>query len=131
MAAGAEVIGIIPQFLYDIEVGHRGITDLKVCNSMHERKTMFYHLSDAFLILPGGYGTLDELFEILTWKYLGLHDKPVILVNPGGFWDPVMTLIEHLYKEKYLLRVVPTVVNTVPEAFDVLGFDVRAMLAAG
>jgi uncharacterized protein (TIGR00730 family) len=130
MAAGAEVIGIIPQFLYDIEVGHRGITELKVCNSMHERKTMFFHLSDAFFILPGGYGTLDELFEIITWKYLGMHDKPIIMINPGGFWDPVLALIEHLYREQYLLRIMPTVVSTVAQAFEELGFEVRGMLNA-
>lgn len=96
MAAGGEVLGIIPQHLERAELGHRGLTELKIVDSMHTRKRMMFDLSDAFVILPGGMGTLDETFEIITWRQLGMHDKPIILVNHDGYWEPFLALIDHV-----------------------------------
>jgi hypothetical protein len=95
LAGGGKVSGIIPQFLHDHEVAHTGVTDLEITDSMHARKQRMYELSDAFVILPGGLGTLDETMEVLTWTQLGLSRKPVILCNVGGFWDPLLALIDH------------------------------------
>ena len=92
---GGAVIGIIPEHLQIQEAAHRGLTRLEVVHSMHARKMRMFELSDAFCILPGGLGTLDETFEIVTWKQLGLHDSPVILVNLDGFWDPLLALVGH------------------------------------
>jgi len=96
MAAGGEVVGIIPEHLHDIEVGHKGLTELHIVDSMHTRKQLMFDLSDAFVVLPGGLGTLDETFEIITWRQLGLHDKPVILVDNDGYWQPFKALVQHV-----------------------------------
>lgn len=92
---GCNIIGIIPKQLMDKEVGKTNLKELKVTDNMHERKNLMYKNSDAFIILPGGVGTLDEFFEILTWAQLGLHKKPIILVNTDKFWDPLINLINH------------------------------------
>ena len=89
LAAGGQVTGIIPQHLQDWEVGHDGIQKMEVVGSMHTRKARMCVLSDAFCVLPGGLGTLDETFEIVTWRQLRLHDKPIVIVNLDGFWDPL------------------------------------------
>lgn len=94
-ANGGEVIGIIPEHLMSAEVADRHLTRLEVVDSMHVRKARMVELSDAFCALPGGLGTLDETFEILTWRQLRLHDKPIILVNLGGYWDPLLALLRH------------------------------------
>lgn len=91
---GGRVTGIIPEFLDEIEVGRHEIQEFIVTPSMHERKAMMFKLSDAFVVLPGGLGSLDETFEIITWRQLGLHDKPIIIVNIDGYWDPLLKLIE-------------------------------------
>lgn len=91
---GGEVLGIIPKQLVEWEVAHAGLTELKIVNSMHERKALMESESDAFLALPGGLGTLDELFEILTWKQLKLHSKPISLINSGDFFKPLLNYIE-------------------------------------
>ncbi len=116
LTAGGAVTGIIPRHLMALEVGHEAIGDLKVVATMHERKMLMCDISDAFCVLPGGFGTLDETFEIVTWRQLQLHDKPVVLVNVGGFWDPLVALIAHQAKAGYirpghldLLRVVDSV----------------------
>jgi uncharacterized protein (TIGR00730 family) len=96
LAAGGEVIGVIPGGLFAAEVPHQGLTRLQVVGSMHERKAAMASLADAFAALPGGLGTLDELFEILTWRQLGLHAKPVALVDQAGFWDPLAALLDGL-----------------------------------
>jgi uncharacterized protein (TIGR00730 family) len=96
LAAGGEVIGIIPEHLQNAELGHRGLTELKIVDSMHTRKRMMFDLSQAFVILPGGMGTLDETFEIITWRQLGMHDKPIILVNHDDYWDPFLDLVDHV-----------------------------------
>src|SRR5579883_15172 len=89
LAAGGRVIGVIPHLLHDREVGHAGVGELIVVGSMHERKQRMFDLADAFVMLPGGLGTLDETIEILTWKQLGLHDKPVIIADIAGYWAPL------------------------------------------
>src|SRR3546814_5713769 len=94
-AAGGRVVGIIPQHLEALEAGNRTASEYLVVNSMHARKQLMAERSDAFCALPGGLGTLDETFEIITWRQLKLHDKPVILVNLDGYWDPLLRLVEH------------------------------------
>ena len=94
MKNGGQVIGVIPEHLQTSEVGHSGITELKVVESMHVRKKLMFDLSDGFAVLPGGYGTLDELFEIITWRMLKLHDKPVVVLNIDGYWNAFEALIE-------------------------------------
>ena len=96
LAGGGEVVGILPGHLDKTELGHRGATELIVVGSMHERKHRMFEMSDAFAVLPGGFGTLDEAFEIITWRKLGLHDKPVFLVDAAGYWRPLITLIDHV-----------------------------------
>lgn len=100
LSAGGKVIGIIPEFLERHEVGHGGVTELLIVDSMHTRKAKMADMSDAFVVLPGGFGTLDEFFEILTWKQLGLHDKPIVLVGPG-YWSPLVALLEHMIEERF------------------------------
>ena len=95
LAAGGEVVGIIPDHLQRAEVQHQGLTELLVTDSMHTRKRLMVDRSDAFIVLPGGLGTLDEMFEIMTWRQLELHDKPVILVNWLGYWDKIIAAIDH------------------------------------
>jgi uncharacterized protein (TIGR00730 family) len=95
LAAGGRAIGVIPQGLVDRELAHRGLSSLHIVSSMHERKALMADLSDAFVALPGGYGTADELFEILTWKQLKLHAKPIGLLNVEGFFDPLLSWIDH------------------------------------
>jgi uncharacterized protein (TIGR00730 family) len=95
MNLGGKVTGIIPRQLMKKEVAHGGLTELHVVKDMHERKQMMYNLSDAFLVLPGGMGTLDELFEILTWRQLGIHNKPITILNINGYFDPLLTFIDH------------------------------------
>ncbi|MBU6328473.1 MAG: TIGR00730 family Rossman fold protein [Acidobacteria bacterium] len=94
MAGGGEVLGVIPVGLFETEQGHRGITELVEVRSMHERKARMAAESDAFLALPGGLGTLEELAEILTWAQLGIHAHPVGVLNTGGFWDPLLTFLD-------------------------------------
>lgn len=97
-----EVIGVIPDFLLKREVGHRGITRLEVVQTMHERKKRMADLSHAFIAMPGGWGTLDELAEILTWKQLGLIDQPIAVLNTGHFFDALLQQMEHMVKTGFL-----------------------------
>jgi uncharacterized protein (TIGR00730 family) len=96
------VTGFIPKILLEWEVQHRGITELVVCDDMHERKKMIYSACDAAVILPGGFGTLDELFEIVTWNQLTIHDKHIFILNSGGFYDHLLQHIELMKKEGFL-----------------------------
>jgi uncharacterized protein (TIGR00730 family) len=96
LAAGGEVIGVMPRSLVDAEIAHPGLADLRVVESMHERKATMVRLADAFVALPGGTGTLDELFEAWTWQQLGLHAKPVGVLNVVGFWDPLLAALDHM-----------------------------------
>jgi uncharacterized protein (TIGR00730 family) len=94
--AGGEVIGIIPQALVDAEVAHHGCTELRIVSGMHERKALFTDLSDGFITLPGGVGTMDELWEAVSWSQLGYHEKPVGLLNVGGFYDALIAFNQHM-----------------------------------
>lgn len=104
LEAGGRVTGVIPGALMAREVGHRGLSDLRVVASMHERKALMAELSDGFIALPGGWGTLDELFEILTWGQLGLHGKPVGLLNVAGYFDPLLAFLAHTVDEGFVRR---------------------------
>src|SRR5579871_4507628 len=94
LARGAEVIGVLPEILSGSEIAHRGLTHLEVVATMHERKARMVKLADAFLMLPAGYGTLDEMMEIVTWKQLRLHTKPCVLINTLGYWDPLLAFLD-------------------------------------
>jgi uncharacterized protein (TIGR00730 family) len=102
LAAGGEVIGVIPQMLVDRELAHRGITDLRIVGTMHERKALMAELSGAFLALPGGLGTLEELCEALTWSQLGIHAKPCGALNVGGYFDHLRQLLDHALAEGFV-----------------------------
>ncbi len=104
MAGGGEVIGVIPRSLRDREVAHHGITDLQVVDSMHERKRLMYAQAEAVLALPGGIGTLDELFESMTWNQLGIHLKPAGLLNVGGFFDPLIAMLDRVLEQGFVGR---------------------------
>ncbi|OSZ76832.1 Rossman fold protein, TIGR00730 family [Chitinophagaceae bacterium IBVUCB2] len=102
MKYNGNVTGIIPRLLLEWEVQHRGITELIICDDMHIRKKTIYSLCEAALILPGGFGTLDELFEILTWNQLTIHDKQIFILNSSGFYDHLLQHIEYMRKENFL-----------------------------
>jgi uncharacterized protein (TIGR00730 family) len=102
LAAGGEVIGVIPSALQSKELAHAGLTELHVVRSMHERKALMADLSDGFVALPGGVGTLEELFEILTWGQLGIHAKPVGVLDTGGYFQPLLALLDHQVEERFL-----------------------------
>jgi len=102
LAAGGEVVGVIPQMLVDRELAHPRLTDLRIVASMHERKALMAELSDAFVALPGGLGTYEELCEVLTWTQLGIHQKPCGCFNIRGYFDPLARLLDHAVKEGFL-----------------------------
>jgi uncharacterized protein (TIGR00730 family) len=102
LAAGGEVIGVIPQELVDRELAHGGLSDLHIVGSLHERKALMADLADAFVALPGGFGTLDELMEQLTWSQLGLHTKPIGLLDVEGYWRPLIALARHATDEGFV-----------------------------
>jgi uncharacterized protein (TIGR00730 family) len=102
LAAGAKVVGVIPAALMEREVGHRGLHELHVVETMHERKQMMAERSDAFLALPGGIGTLEELFEVWTWRQLGYHDKPIGLLNAGGYYDTLLDFIARTQQQGFV-----------------------------
>ncbi len=121
LAAGGEVIGVIPGHLKEREVGHLGVTTLHVVGTMHERKERMFALSDACAILPGGLGTLDEALEVLTWKQLRLHAKPIVIVDIAEYWQPFLALIEQVIAERFaeaaareLYMVVSSVDEVIP-----------------
>ena len=102
ISSGAEAIGVLPQALQDREIAHRGLTKLHMVESMHERKALMASLSDAFIALPGGYGTLDEFFEVVTWAQLAIHSKPCILINTDGYYDFLLRFLERAVKEEFV-----------------------------
>jgi uncharacterized protein (TIGR00730 family) len=121
LALGGEVTGVIPKALLDKEVGHTGLTRQHIVKDMHERKAMMAELSDGFIALPGGLGTLEELFEALTWSQLGLHEKPVGLLNVDGFYDGLIGFIEHLVDQRFLKSEQAALLIHDPDASDLLG----------
>ncbi|PJK13355.1 TIGR00730 family Rossman fold protein [Lysobacteraceae bacterium NML120232] len=102
LAAGGEVIGIIPQQLVDWEAAHPGLAQLEVVDTMHQRKMRMFELSDAFIALPGGFGTLDEMFEMLTWQQLGINTKPCAFLGTPGFWQPLMQMLDTMVAEGFV-----------------------------
>ena len=101
LAAGGKVIGVIPKALEGREAAHRGLTELKVVGTMHEREQLLFELADAFVAFPGGFGTLEEIIEMLTWKQLGIHGKPIVLANIGGYFNPLLQQIDLAIQKKY------------------------------
>lgn len=102
LEAGGRVTGVIPEQLVNWEVAHRGVTTLEVVGDMHTRKARMFELSDAFVALPGGFGTMDEMFEMLTWRQLGLGDKPCAFLDVDGFWKPLVAMLDHMVAERFL-----------------------------
>ena len=102
LAAGGEVVGVIPEQLVGWEVAHTGLTRLEVVANMHERKARMFDLSDGFVALPGGFGTLDEMFEMLTWRQLGIGDKPCAFLDVQGFFEPLVALMDRMVEERFL-----------------------------
>jgi uncharacterized protein (TIGR00730 family) len=102
LAAGGEVVGVIPEQLVNWEVAHKGLTRLEVVSSMHERKARMFDISDGFVALPGGFGTLDEMFEMLTWRQLGIGDKPCAFFDVDGFYTPLMDMLDRMVADRFL-----------------------------
>ena len=123
LAGGGKAVGVIPEKLERLEVAHPGLTETVVTEDMFRRKRIMLDRADGFVILPGGYGTLDEFFEVLTWKQLGLLDKPIVVLDSEGFWGPLCDLLDHVSGEGFAPPAAPglaTVVSTVDELFRVL-----------
>jgi uncharacterized protein (TIGR00730 family) len=123
LAANGKVIGVIPEILVDLEVAHHGITELHVTSTMHTRKALIGEKSDAFIALPGGFGTFEELFEVLAWHTLKLHAKPILLLNINGFYTKLLDFLDHCVTEGMLkpkTRELLLVANSVEEALDLL-----------
>ncbi len=121
-AGGAETFGVIPTHLMQMEVGKTDLSTFVVTETMHERKKVMFMNADAVVVLPGGAGSLDEFFEALTWRQLGLHEKPIFLLNVGGYWDPLLGLMNHVVVEGFADKTLFTFVETVP--------DVPSLMAA-
>ena len=102
LEAGGEVIGVIPEQLVEWEVAHKGVTRLEVVANMHERKARMFDLADGFVALPGGFGTLDEMFEMLTWRQLGIGDKPCAFLDVDGFYSPLIAMLDRMVEERFL-----------------------------
>ena len=118
--AGGEVIGVIPQSIFDREIGHTGLDDLRVVGSMHERKALMAELSDAFIALPGGIGTLEELFEVYTWAQLGIHAKPLGLLDVAGYYQPLVAFLDHAVQERFLRPEMRTLLAVSDDLDDLL-----------
>jgi uncharacterized protein (TIGR00730 family) len=124
LAAGGRVVGVIPEVLVNLEVAHPGLTELHITTTMHTRKALMGERSDAFIALPGGYGTFEELFEVLAWQTLKLHSKPILLLNINGFYDKMLEFLEHCVNEGMLTQrklEILLVANSVDEAMRMLG----------
>src|ERR1700733_9927118 len=133
LAVQGKVIGVIPEVLVDLEVAHHGITELHVTSTMHTRKALIGEKADAFIALPGGFGTFEELFEVLAWHTLKLHTKPILLLNTHGFYDKLLTFLDHCVEEGMLKpknRELLLVADTVGEALAMLNLDDRRVSAA-
>jgi uncharacterized protein (TIGR00730 family) len=123
LAHGGRVVGVIPEVLVDMEVAHHGLTELHVTTTMHTRKALMGERSDAFIILPGGFGTFEELFEVLAWQTIGIHNKTIVLLNTNGFYDGMLTFLDHVLNEGMMTarkREILLVANTVDEIFSIL-----------
>ena len=119
-AAGGKVVGVIPDFLMKLEVGNARVDELIVVDSMHERKRRMFELADGFVVLPGGLGTLDETFEIVTWKQLRQHSKPIVVVNTAGYWTPFAKLVDAIIEGGFAHPRVADLFTVVPDPADVI-----------
>jgi len=115
LAGGGTAIGVIPRHLQDREVAHLGLSELVIVDTMHQRKQAMAERADAFAVLPGGVGTLDETVEILSWRQLGLHNKPVYIVDIAGYWSPLAVLFDHVVAQNFAAPMVPRLVDFVPD----------------
>jgi hypothetical protein len=125
---GGEIIGVIPAILAEREVAHQGVVDMRILATMQARKALMVEISDAFICLPGGYGTLDELYEALTLRQLSLHTGPCGLLNTKGFFDPVLTMVAHAYDEGFLgdrHKQLVVAADTLPELLERMSVDVE------
>jgi uncharacterized protein (TIGR00730 family) len=120
LANGGEVIGVIPRSLAAVEVAHQGLSRLDLVETMHERKALMAQEADAFVALPGGFGTLDEFFEILTWAQLGIHTKPCLMVNTGGYYDHLLSFLEVAIEQGFLKRENRAYIQVVGNATEAL-----------
>src|SRR5437667_5080792 len=120
LAAGGHVVGVIPAALRDRELAHQGVSELVIVDNMHQRKRVMGERADAFAVLPGGIGTLDETFESLTWRQLGLHDKPIFLVDVAGYWQPLRDLLDHLSAQGFTASLVPKLLEIVPNVAELM-----------
>ena len=121
LETGGTVLGVIPEFLTEMEVAHEKVTEMVVTDSMHTRKRRLYEESDAFLIMPGGLGTFDEAFEIITWRQLRLHDKPILLCNIAGWAEPLVATIDHAIEQGFAdpgCRALFEVIDDIPAVLD-------------
>ncbi|CAM5397577.1 Cytokinin riboside 5'-monophosphate phosphoribohydrolase OS=Streptomyces alboniger OX=132473 GN=CP975_25200 PE=3 SV=1 [Streptomyces alboniger] len=130
LAEGGEIVGVIPRALMDREFGRTDLTDLRVVDSMHTRKALMHDLSDAFVALPGGYGTLEELFEITAWAQLGLHHKPVVVLDADGFFDPLRRMLDHAHDEGFISAEDRRLVRHASSVDEALGAAARPPSAA-
>jgi len=128
-AAGGETFGVIPIHLFDREVGKRDLSSFIITENMHERKKVMFMNCDAVVVLPGGAGSLDEFFEVLTWRQLGLHSKPIIVINQSGYWDKLSALLTHVVNEGFADQDVIDFVDVVASADDAIAL-LRARLSA-
>jgi hypothetical protein len=129
LGAGGRVYGVIPQSLVDLEVAHKGLTELHIVVTMHERKAMMTELTDAFIAIPGGIGTLDELFEAWTWNALGYHSKPFALLNVAGFWDDLIAFMDKVTESGFMSparRAQLLVADEIGEALEMLDAATKA-----
>ena len=132
LAAGGEVIGVIPEALVDLEIAHRGLTELKIVGSMHERKATMAELSDGFAALPGGLGTLEETFEVLTWSQLGYHGKPCGMLDVGGYFRELFAMLDRAVAEKFISPAHRSLVIADADAASLLGrMEAYRPVAAG
>ncbi len=125
IAGGAEVIGVMPDVLMDREIAHPGITHFHVVKTMHERKALMYEHADAFIALPGGYGTLDEFIEIVTWAQLKIHQKPCILINTNGYYDSFLAFLDHAMSQGFLKPENRKLIRVAKDAEDALAIAQR------
>jgi uncharacterized protein (TIGR00730 family) len=121
LASGGEAIGVIPKSLVEREISHNGLSDLHIVGSMHERKAMMSELSEGFIALPGGTGTMEEFFEVLTWAQLGEHGKPCGLLNVAGYYDPLLNFFDQMVKERFLSETNRSIVLVDTEPTALLG----------
>jgi cytokinin riboside 5'-monophosphate phosphoribohydrolase len=122
LAAGGKVIGVIPKALENRESAHRGLTELRIVDTMHEREQLLFDLADAFVAFPGGFGTLEEIIEMLTWKQLGIHNKPIVIANVGGYFNPLLQQFELAIRKKYAQAEARILYGVTESAAEILTF---------